>query len=254
MSNELKELVEQLEERLPELERERFSTTFANDIFEAVDYWRNLGRYVLENNTKVNYPDRARGELDLVSKLRGILQKKPREEQQNYTQLLGTSEKLLQNIEKVQPPEGGHLGVWKVIRKHFHFLQTDYKFSIVDMQPTRVHFSSGAVYLQLECIENPTLSCSFGPETEPRETFWINDLLFMNGDTRYRNLPEELRLDTEEEVENWFAFLADVFKQYGHPVLSNDPGIFARLTEAQAERDAEYAREMNRKFGVEDRG
>jgi hypothetical protein len=251
MSKELKELVAQLEERLPELERERFSTPLANDIFEAVDYWRDLGRYVLENNTKVNYPERARGELLLLSELRGILQNKSPEEQQKYTQLLSTSEELLRSVGQVEPPKDGHLGVLKVIDQYFDFLWAQYNFSIADKQPTGVSFSSGAVYLKLECIENPSLSCSFGPECEPRQTFWIDDLLFLNGDARYRSLPKELHLRTEEEVRSWFTFLAGIFKQYGQAVLSNKPGIFARLATAQMKRDAEYAEEMNRKFGVQ---
>jgi hypothetical protein len=254
MIKALEELIQQTEAHLPELERERFSSGFANDVFESIDYWRNLGRYAMEKNTRVNYPQIARGQLEFLGELQRVLQNRARQEQQKYAPLLATCHRILLLLEQVQPPKDGHLGVWRVIRKHFQFMQTDYKFSIVDMQPTGVRFSSGAVYLKLECIYGLTLSCSFGPETEPRDSFWINDLLYMNGDARYRNLPEELHLDTEEEVENWFTFLADVFKRYGHPVLSNEPSIFSRLTQAQAERDAEYVREMNRNFGVEGKG
>lgn len=254
MRRGLKELVGQLEARLSELERERFLTAFANDVFEAVDYWRNLGRYVLDSNTKVNYPERARNELNLLSKLEGILQKQPPEEQHKYGQLLRTSKELLRSVEQVQPPRDGHLGVLKVIDRYFHFLQTEYNFSIADKQPTGVRFSSGSVYLKLEYIENPPLSCSFGPESEPLRTFWIDDLLFINGDGRYRDLPKELHLGSKQEVERWFAFLADVFKHYGQPVLSNQPNIFSRLAKAQGERDAEYVQEMNRKFGVQGTG
>jgi len=50
-------------------------------------------------------------------------------------------------------------------------------------------------------------------------------------------------------VENWFKFLAGVFKQYGHDVLSNQPGIFEKLAKAQAKRDPEYTREMDCRYG-----
>jgi hypothetical protein len=251
MSEFLQYAVNELGSQLPELERRRSSDTFANDLYEAAEYWRELGLWVLENNTKVNYPERVRGELKLLAKLWQILQNKPAEEQRLYAPVLETAQEILRRVERVQPPKDGHLSVLRIIREHFHFLQTDYGFSIVDKQPTGVRLSSGAIYLKLQHAKDPTLSCSFGPETDPQQCFWINDLLFMNRDPRYRTLPEELHLETEANTENWFAFLAAVFKQYGHPVLSNEPGIFIRLAQAQAERDAEYVQEMKRKFDAE---
>ncbi|HSY32744.1 MAG TPA: hypothetical protein VLA42_12200 [Verrucomicrobiae bacterium] len=251
MSTTLKELVEQLEARLPHLERDRFSSVFANDVFEAVDYWRNLGRYVLENNTKVNYPERAQDELELLSKFQALLQEKFPEERQKYVSLFSTSEELLQSVGMAQPREEGHRGFLKITGKHFQFLLSAYNFSVVDTQPTQLCFTSGAVYLELGFIENPSLSCVFGPATDRQQIFWIHDLLFMNGDQRYKDLPQKLSLDTEVDIEPWFGFVAGVFKQYGHPVLSNEPGILGRLSKAQAERDDEYAREMDHKFGVE---
>jgi hypothetical protein len=253
MTRALEELVGKLAARLPELRRERFSSTFANDVFESVEYWRNLGQYVLDRNTKVNYPERARHELTLLLRLEAVLKESP-EVRPKYAQLLSASGELLRNVEKVQPPKNGHLGTLKFIAKYFSFLQTEYNFAIVDKQPTGVRFSSRAVHLKLECIENPHLSCSFGPEADPKETFWINDLLFMNGDPRYRTLPEELQLDTEVQVDGWFAFLGGVFRQYGQPVLGNEPEIFQRLARAQAERDHEYVEEMNRKFDTQGNG
>jgi len=245
----LKELLGQLEAKLPELEDRRFSSAFANDVFEAVDYWRNLGQHVLDGNTKVNYPDRAQSQLELLSRLEAILRTRSADDQKRYAQLLGASKQLLARVGQVRPPEDGHLGVLRVIGECFQFLRTEYNFAITNQHPTGVRFSSAAVYLNLECIENPVLSCSFGPKTEPQQIFWIGDLLFMNGNPGYRTLPEELVLDTESQVKEWFAFLARVFTQYGRSVLTNQPDIFRQLAEAQAERDAEYAREMDRRFG-----
>ena len=56
-------------------------------------------------------------------------------------------------------------------------------------------------------------------------------------------------LNTESDVQNWSKFLAGVFKQYGHDVLSNQPGIFEKLAKAQAQRDQEYTQEMDRLYG-----
>jgi hypothetical protein len=240
----LEELVGQLETLLPELEAERLSSAFANDVFEAVDYWRGLGRHVLDGNTKVNYPERAKAELSLWGKLNGILGQKPVEVQIKYAPLLIVTQELLQTVEGINPPGDGHLGFWRTIGMHFSFLQRQYAFAVTEKQPTVIRFSSGAVYLKLECIDNPALSCSFGPEPEQDKTFWIDDLLFLNFDQRYKTLPVTLQLDSEGAVDAWFKFLADIFKRYGDPVFKNKPLIFAQLLKAQGERDREYVLKM----------
>ncbi len=71
----------------------------------------------------------------------------------------------------------------------------------------------------------------------------------MYGDRRYRTLPEDLGLDTEEDVERWFTFLSGIFRQYGHDVLTNRPGIFEELAKAQEQRGREYTQEMDRLYG-----
>jgi hypothetical protein len=52
------------------------------------------------------------------------------------------------------------------------------------------------------------------------------------------------------DAEDFFgalAVFAGVFRQYGHDVLTNQPNIFQKLAKAQAERDSEYTREINRR-------
>jgi hypothetical protein len=156
---------------------------------------------------------------------------------------------MLKQLETVPLPTDGHLGVLKAIHDHFGFLRNQYHFEIADEQPMGIRFSSGAVYLKLEYSKNPPLSCSFGSESEGGKEFGIDDLLFMYGDGRYRELAQSLVLDTETDVEGWFRFIADVFKQYGRDVLSNQPGIFDRLFRAQTRRDAEFVAAMNEKYG-----
>jgi hypothetical protein len=71
----------------------------------------------------------------------------------------------------------------------------------------------------------------------------------MRGDQRYKALPQKLKLESEEDVKEWFEFLAEIWKRHGADVLANRPGVFDRLTEAQTQRDQEYTREMDRLYG-----
>lgn len=238
-----------LESSLPELQRERNTGAFANDVYEAVDDWCHFARRAVENDTRVNYPVRARSEFYLLAKLREILRGKSSEEQQRYGPLFETAQEMLKQLEMVPLPQDGHMGTLKAICEHFGFLRTEYGFEITDEQPMGMRLSSGAVFLKLEYSENPSLSCSFGPESKDGKEFGIDDLLFMYGDRRYRELPQSLVLDTEADVDSWFQFLADVFQEHGREVLSNQPGIFDRLLEAQTQRDAEYVAAMNEKYG-----
>ena len=58
-----------------------------------------------------------------------------------------------------------------------------------------------------------------------------------------------IEMNTKKDVEDWFGFVADVFRRNGQGILSNEPGIFQRLKRAQGDRDAEYTSEMNRRYG-----
>ncbi|HEY1528418.1 MAG TPA: hypothetical protein VGH51_19505 [Candidatus Angelobacter sp.] len=249
MTQSLQELVSGLESYLPELERQRSSSGFANDVFEAIDDLRHLGHYILEGNTRVDYPVRVGQERELWKTLADLLRKRPAEDQQRYAKIFGEAEQILRFAETIQPSRDGHLGVLRIIRKQFGFLTTDYHFRVAHQKPTGMRFSSGTVYVNLEWAKEYSSSCSFGAESNPTKSFWIDDLLFMHGDERYRTLPEDLALNTERDVENWFKVLADIVKQYGRDVLSNQPGIFEKLAKAQAQRDREYTEEMNRLHG-----
>lgn len=242
----LQKLVEKLELDLPHLERERSSNGFANDVFEATGDLRALARRVLDHDTRVNYPVRAREEIELWKKLTDILQRRSSEEQERYAAIFETAQQILQDVQTVEPPKDGHLSILRIIRDQFGFVQTDYGFAIVNEEPAGIRFSSGKIYLELKWAKKHDSSCSFGRESQTRESFWIDDLLFMHGDQRYRTLPQDLALNTEGDVGKWFKFLADVFKQYGRDVLTNQPGIFEKLAKAQAQRDQEYTQQMDR--------
>ena len=74
------------------LKGQRDSSPLANDKFEAAVYWCQLGRWAVEGNTKVNYPARARGEKELLAKLRDIVDAKGVEDQVRYSHLLDVVE------------------------------------------------------------------------------------------------------------------------------------------------------------------
>src|SRR5580765_7444776 len=84
----LREPLLELESQLPELKDRRDSAPIANDIFEAAVYWSQLGRWAFEGNTKVNYPARARGEKELLAKLRETIETKSGEDKVRYSHLL----------------------------------------------------------------------------------------------------------------------------------------------------------------------
>jgi hypothetical protein len=245
----LQALVIELESYQPSLKPNRATIPIANDCYEAADDWRHLGRRVLENDTRVNYPERARGERMLLAELQKIVEGKSLDEQRKYAPVLRAGGELIEIVGSVQPPTDGHLGFLRIVRALFSFLRADFHFNEMGTEPTSIRFSSGAVYLELGLAMDPWMSCSFGIESQKPHNFWIHDLLYLNHDERYRTLPERLMLNSEAEIEKWFGFLAEVFRQYGSPVLENRPGAFDALTAAQAERDAAYAREMELKYG-----
>lgn len=249
MPRSLQELIEDLEAYLPKLAGLRKTSPIANDMYEAADDWRHLGRRALENDTRVNYPQRARGEYIFLGRLREFLNTKTKTEQEAYEPLLQTGGALLAIVGEIQPPKDGHLGFLRFVREQFAFLTNQFGFFESACEPTSIRFSSGSVYVELSHSVNPWLSCQFGPDRQQPDghCFGIHDLLYVNHDDRYKSLPERLELMSEAETENWFSFLADIFKQYGRPVLSNEPGAFPLLAGAQAERDAAFVRAMELK-------
>lgn len=239
----LQALVTELESYLPSLEAKRAIVAIANDCYEAAYYWRDLGRWVLESNTKVNYPERAKGERMWIAELQKSLAGKSPEDQVEYAPVLKAGSELLEIVATVQAPPDGHLGFLRMTRELFSFLRTEFHFREVETEPTSIRFTSGYVSIELQGSLDPWSSCSFGLETNSPKGFWIHDLLYLNHDDRYQSLPKRLDMRVPADIEEWFGFLAGVFKQYGTPVFEKRPGIFEALAEAQAERDAVYARD-----------
>jgi hypothetical protein len=237
-----------LESALSELKAARNSGPIQNDLYEAIDYWCSLGRRAVAADTRVNYPARVAGELLLLEKLRGLVSTRPEIERARHSSLLDRAEELLHEVGRVSLPPDGHLGVLKVIRRDFDFLFHEYGFNVVDEQPTEMRLASGAVVIELGWATQSSLS--FSLSRAERGDFWIEDLLYLYGDQRYRSVPQDIQLNTELEVDEWFRFIASALRQYGDELLRDNPGAFDRLAEAQKQRDAEYVTMMNEKYGA----
>ena len=167
------------------------------------------------------------------------------EDQHFYGPLFAKAAQLLQLLERTETPAEGHLGFVRIVRENFSFLQKEYSFAITREEPTSLRLSSGTVFVRLEYTQKSYRSCQFGLEAETGHFLCIRDILFLYHDDRYRSVPEDLLLNTSNDVEVWFRFVASVFRQYGLELLSNQPGLFDRLRAAQSKRDAEYVAAMD---------
>lgn len=246
----LQDNLDRLKSHLAELEPRRSSDPLANDVFEQADDLKNLAEMMLKGDTRADYPARVRQEMESLRKLDEFWSERAPEELRRYGPVFDVAQEILKVAQAIQPLKDGHLAVLRTIRENFGFLQTDYGLAATSEKPTGIRFSSGTVWLELGWGTTPDLSCYFGAEWEPQNHFWVEDLLYLYRDQRYRALPQELHLDSEEDVKNWFEFLAGVWKQYGHDFLTNRPGIFDRLAKAQAQRAEEYTQEMDRLYGT----
>jgi len=242
----LQELVTRLESFLPALRRGRHVDPLANDIFEAVDDLNEVAHRVLAGDTRVSYPARVLQEQQTWDRLASELRRSQRGDVMQHHEILDIAEQILAVLSGVQSAKDGHHGFVKLVHETFKFLRTEYGFDVVSEEPTRVRYSSAEVYVALAWAKNVSSSCTFG-QAPDRSSFWIDDLLFLYHDQRYKSLPQALSLDSESAIAEWVEFLASVFRQYGHAVLINRPGIFEELAAAQKARDADYAAEMDRR-------
>lgn len=237
-----------LETAASELRAERNEGPLQNDVYEEIDDIRNLCIRAAAVDTRVNYPVRAESEMKLVQKLRAVISNGAEKDRERYLPLLDRAEEMVQQIAQIPVPPDGHLGVLRLIRGHFGFLIDEYRFTVTDEQPTNMRLASGAVTINLGWATQSSLSFSLCKAE--RGDFWIEDLLYLHGDPRYRSVPQALQLNTEADVDEWFRFIASVLRQFADELLKDKPGAFDRIAQAQAKRDIEYAAMMNEKCGV----
>jgi hypothetical protein len=232
-------LVGELEAALPDLKRERLSSATANDIYEVADDWRSAANFILNRDTRVDFQARAFSESHLLNTLKAVLEAKPIEAQRAYSNILRLGEEIVQALQTTTSPKDGHLGVLRILRERFLFLEEEFGFVITNEKPVGLRWSSGQVFLELEFAHTIHMTCAFGSENEPNNLFWLDDLVYLFGKEPYKFAPPKLTPNTTEELEVWFNHVANVFQMHGRPVLSNETGIFARLAEAQSKRDKE---------------
>ena len=218
-----------------------------NYIYEAIDDCCHLGRRATENDTRVNYPILAQCENAQLKKICTFWAAKDQQGLGRYQLLLDRAHEMIEQIAEIPVARSGHLGVLDTIRKHFGWLLEQFGFAVVDEQPTGVCLSSGSVFLVLACATQS--SQSFTLTRDKASHFWLEDLLFLHSDSRYRTVPTFLDLKAEEDVETWLSFVSRVLREYGPDLLTDQAGAWGRLAEAQSKRDAEYAVEMEAKFG-----
>jgi len=243
----LEENLSVLEARLPELRDSRHTGPLQNDIYEAVEDCCHLGRHAIGNDTRVNYPARAQSEFMCLKKLLAFWAAKDQEELERYQPLLKAAHEMIQQTAEIPLDPDGHLGVLKTIRKHFGWLLEQNGFTIADEQPTGVCLTCGPVFLELAWATQSSLSFSLTRDKVIH--FWLEDLLFLHGDDRYRTVPSSLDLKTELDVESWFSFVSGVLRKYGQDLLTDQAEAWSRLAAAQSKRDAEYIAMMNAKYG-----
>ena len=241
--------VQRLRDLLARIEPRRYSTPLANDVYEAAWYWRDLGQWVLEKNTKVDYPARASEEQLLLNQLRKMSGEELLEKKEEYDSIFEIANEILRAVAETLPLKEGHMGILRFIRTNFAFLETEYGFVVVDQQPLGMKYSSGCVWIDFEHAGRTNQCCTFGPEPRNGGIFWPEDLLFALGDPRYREIQEERLLENTHEVETWFKVLAEIWRNSGRDVLSCRPGVFDRLTTAQKQRAAELTAATDVQYG-----
>jgi hypothetical protein len=221
---------------------------YSHDVLEAIEYWCSLAERALAKDERLNYPQLADCEVLWVNKLEAALKGRTPQDIEEYQAVFQTASQVFGLLRGIPIPPNGYLGVLKVIRERFGFLQAEYGFRVEDEQPTGIKFCSDSVYVHLEHAKTSSLSCSFGCIREG-SSFWVEDLLYLHGDERYRTIPYEVKLESEDDVVRWFGFIAEVLRTHGRELLLGDGSAFLRLEEAQKKRDDEYIQMMERSHG-----
>jgi hypothetical protein len=242
----LEENLAALEYRIPELKDCRNAGPLQNDIYEAMDDCCHLGRRAIDNDTRVNYPIRAQSESARLRKVFTFWAAKDQQGLDRYRTLFDTANAMIEQIAGISVAPSGHLGVLDTIQRHFGWVLEQFGFAIEDEQPTGVCLVSGQVRLELGWAAQSSLSFALSRDTA---SFWLEDLLFLHGDSRYKTVPAALDLRTREDVEEWFSFVSDVLRKYGQDLLTGQAEPWSRLADAQSKRDAEYVTLMNTKYG-----
>jgi hypothetical protein len=127
------------------------------------------------------------------------------------------------------------MGIHRIIRENFSFLQTSYGFLVTRQEPMETKYSSESTWINLSFAQRTSLCCTFGP-VAGGGVFWREDLLYMQGEPRYRDAQEDQILESVVAVEGWLKFLSECWRACGTDILAGVPGAFQRLTDAREKR------------------
>ena len=121
MNEILQEELSIVNKMLPSLQKQRASSPFANDVYEAVAYWRDLGQRAFNGDSRIDYSKRAREEMSVLDRLAKLLRSRPVEDQRRYADVFEVAKGLLSHVEKTATSDEGYLGTVAIIKARFHF-------------------------------------------------------------------------------------------------------------------------------------
>lgn len=210
------------------LQPARAESALANDMFEAADDWRDLGQRLSCDADRLDVWARVSQEQALLRRLRAAVAQTAPAVQARYQPILDAGGEIIAAAAAHQRDPDGHLGFLRVIRETFAFLVAR-GFACVATTQISASFSSGQVFVRLECAAEPWASCTVGPEGDVDQRYYLDDLLSLAGDPAWQSLPQKLSLRSQSDVEQWFSYVAHVLRNGASDIMANTPGIFPRL-------------------------
>ena len=245
--------IETLRELAAKFEPGRNESGLANDMFEAAADWQNFGEEILDSPPESGWDvsERMQQEVELFDDLRAYYGK-ALDENADYAKVMAVGARLIAIAKQLKPHPDGPLGVFRIGREIFAFLQSE--FGLVPGQTTRtkLDYSSDGVCVKIHYPTQYDSACRIIDLANPtlhENPFSLEDLLFMDGRSVSLKLPPGQAIKTEDDVRAWFTTVADVLRRHGTGVLAGQPEAFARLAAAAKERERLYVEECERFYG-----
>ncbi len=245
----ISQYMEALRALAAKLEPGRKDSGIVNDMFEAADDWKSLGRLMLEDERR-DLRGRIKQEEELFAELRAFYGD-ALEQDPDYAGIMELGARLIAagNQRKIDPD--GYLGSMKIVRQTFAFLQTDFGLMPGPEPNDMWDYASDRVCVSLRLPSHYDSECRLKQLSDPDKDFALEDLLFVGGRSVSLALPAGQAIATEADVQAWFTTVADVLQRYGSDVLADRPGAFDRLARASAERERLINEECERLYRAE---
>ena len=229
------------------LEPGRNDSGIVNDVFEAAEDWKGLGRLVLEDKG-YDIAGRLKQEVESLEGLRNFygaeLDQNP-----DFARVMELGAQMIAAAKQYEPPRDGYLGAVRIIRQTFAFLQTEFGLVPGQAHGMSWNYASDRVCVHLSLPNRISSWCQLKRPNDPSYGYELEDLLFMGGRSVSLALPPGQMIASEADVQAWFTTVADILRQYGSDVLADRPGAFERLAQAAAKRERRYVEECERLYG-----